>query len=94
MRATSVSICAGEAPGSEAVTVIVGSSMSGKFWIFIALKPSRPTSVSITNSRIAGMGLRIDQEETFIAGPYFVGRGPAWPAACAPASTTRTGRRR
>ena len=66
LRATSVSICAGDAPGSEAVTVIVGRSMSGKFWIFIARKPSRPTSVSMMNSRIAGVGLRIDQAETFI----------------------------
>ena len=38
LRATSVSSCAGDAPGSDAVTVTVGRSMSGKFWIFIARK--------------------------------------------------------
>ena len=36
LRATSVSSCDGDAPGSDAVTVTVGRSMSGKFWIFIA----------------------------------------------------------
>jgi hypothetical protein len=67
LRATSVSICAGAAPGSDATTVTVGKSMSGNCWIFIALKPTTPISVSITNSRIAGIGLRIDHEETLIA---------------------------
>src|SRR6218665_3882586 len=66
LRATSVSSWAGDAPGSEATTVTVGSSMSGKFWIFIALKLTRPTSVSMMNSSTPGMGLRMDQEETFI----------------------------
>src|ERR1044071_9235444 len=66
LRATSVSSCAGEAPGSEAVTVTVGRSMSGKFWIFIALKASSPASVSMMNSRTDGIGLRIDQDETLI----------------------------
>ena len=61
LRATSVSSWPGEAPGSAATTVTMGRSMSGKFWIFIARKPIRPASVSITNSRIAGVGLRIDQ---------------------------------
>src|SRR6218665_2443221 len=68
LRATSVSSWAGDAPGSEATTVTVGSSMSGKFWIFIALKLTRPTSVSMMNSSTPGMGLRMDQEETFIMG--------------------------
>src|SRR5687768_4399368 len=66
LRATSVSICAGEAPGSEAVTVTIGRSMSGKFWIFIAWKPSRPARVSMMKSRMDGVGLRIDQDETLI----------------------------
>ena len=38
LRATSVSICAGAAPGSDATTVTVGRSMSGNCWIFIALE--------------------------------------------------------
>src|SRR5688572_21786311 len=66
LRATSVSSCDGEAPGSDAVTVTVGRSMSGKFWIFIARKAITPASVSRMKSRIAGIGLRIDQDETFI----------------------------
>ena len=64
LRATSVSICAGAAPGSDAVTLIVGRSMSGKFCTFIALKDMMPPKQSSTNSMTAGMGLRIDQEET------------------------------
>ena len=66
LRATSVSSCAGAAPGSAADTVTVGRSMSGKFCTFIALKDSRPPKVSSTNSITAGIGLRIDQAETFI----------------------------
>src|SRR5438105_2203531 len=49
LRATSVSSCAGDAPGSDAVTITVGKSMSGKFWIFIALKLISPVSVSMMN---------------------------------------------
>src|SRR5688500_18127733 len=64
LRATSVSSCDGEAPGSEAVTMTVGRSMSGNCWIFIALKLMRPTSVSIMNSSIDGIGLRMHQAET------------------------------
>ena len=67
LRATSVSSCAGEAPGSEAVTITIGRSMSGKFWIFIARNDISPASVSMTNSRMAGVGLRIDQDETLMA---------------------------
>ena len=66
LRATSVSSCAGAAPGRTAVTVTVGRSMSGKFWIFIDWKPIRPTSVSMMNSSTDGVGLRIDQDETLI----------------------------
>jgi hypothetical protein len=66
LRATSVSSCAGAAPGSDAVTITVGRSMSGKFCTFMALKDSRPPKVSSTNSITAGIGLRIDQDETFI----------------------------
>ncbi len=85
LRATSVSICDGAAPGSVAVTVTVGRSMSGNCWIFIARKAIRPTSVSMTNSRIAGIGLRIDQEETFTAVVLQRSAPPAVPSA-----TTRT----
>src|SRR5882762_8820368 len=70
-RATSVSSCAGEAPGNDADTITVGRSMSGKFWIFIDLKLIRPTSVSMMNKSIDGIGLRMHQAETFIAIPLF-----------------------
>src|SRR5688572_11914992 len=66
LRATSVSSCEGEAPGRAAITVTIGRSMSGKFWIRMALKAMIPASVSRMNSRIAGIGLRIDQAETFM----------------------------
>ena len=66
LRATSVSSWAGEAPGSEALTMTMGRSTSGKFWIFIARKPISPISVSSRKSRIAGIGFLMDQEETFI----------------------------
>ena len=66
LRATSFSSCAGAAPGSEAVTVTVGRSMSGKFCTFIALKDSSPPKLSSTNSITAAIGLRMDQAETFI----------------------------
>src|SRR5437773_10368670 len=70
LRATSVSSCAGDAPGSAALTMTVGRSMSGNCWIFIALKLIRPTSVSMMNSSTDGIGLRMHQAETltFIAG--------------------------
>jgi hypothetical protein len=67
LRATSVSIWAGAAPGSDAVTVTVGSSRSGKFWIFMALKLMAPASVSSTNNMTAAIGLRMDQADTFMA---------------------------
>ena len=66
LRATSVSSCAGEAPGSIAITVTVGSSMSGKSWTRIARKAIAPPSVRMMKSRMAGVGLRIDQDETLM----------------------------
>ena len=66
LRATSVSSSAGDAPGSAVVTVTVGRSMSGNCWIFIARKLITPTSVSMMNSSIDGIGLRMHQAETFI----------------------------
>src|SRR5688500_1249473 len=70
LRATSVSSCDGEALGSEADTMTVGRSMSGNCWIFIALKLITPTMVSMMNSSIAGIGLRMHHADTltFIAG--------------------------
>src|SRR5215217_7075153 len=67
LRATSVSSWAGEAPGSVAVVMIVGRSMSGKFWIFIDRKLIRPRIVSMMNSSTAGTGFWIDQRETLMA---------------------------
>jgi hypothetical protein len=64
LRATSVSSCAGEAPGSDAVIVTAGSVMSGKACTFSAAKPMSPAIVSSTKSRMPGVGLRIDQDET------------------------------
>src|ERR1035437_9515267 len=46
--------------------ITMGKSMSGKFWIFIARKPISPTRVSSRKSSIAGIGLRMDQDETFM----------------------------
>ena len=67
LRATSASIWSGEAPGIVAVTVTIGRSMSGNIWIFIALKAITPKNVSITKASTAGIGLRIDQDETLMA---------------------------
>src|SRR3954463_9124605 len=72
LRATSVSSCEGDAPGSDDTTVTVGRSMSGKFWIFMARNAMTPASVSRMKSRIAGMGFRIDQAETFMPAPLFL----------------------
>ena len=77
LRATSVSSCAGAAPGRLAVTVTIGRSMSGKFWIFIRWKPSRPARVSMMNSSTAGIGFRMHQAETFMAGFRWRGSGRA-----------------
>src|SRR6187431_1087612 len=74
LRATSVSSCAGAAPGRAAVTITVGRSMSGKFCTFIALKDRKPAKLSSTNSITAGIGLRIDQDETFIMARSSPGR--------------------
>jgi hypothetical protein len=94
LRATSVSSCAGAAPGSEAVTVTVGRSMSGKFCTFIALKDSMPAKVSSTNSMTAGIGFLIDQEETFMSAPYLLAAVAGWrrlgQARRGTASLTRT----
>src|SRR5574343_187606 len=68
LRATSVSIWAGAAPGRLAVTVTVGKSISMNCWTFMAEKEIIPASVSSTNSRMAGVGMRIDQAETFMGG--------------------------
>jgi len=46
--------------------VTVGKSRSGKFCTFMALKLNTPAKVSNTNSITAGMGLRMDQAETFM----------------------------
>ena len=67
LRATSVSIWAGAAPGRLAVTVTVGKSISMNCWTFMALKAMPPNSVNMMNSRMAGIGFRIDHEETFMA---------------------------
>src|SRR5919112_5329980 len=67
LRATSVSSWAGDAPGNDAVVMIVGRSMSGKFWIFIARKLIRPRIVSMMKSSTAGTGFWIDQRETLMA---------------------------
>src|SRR6185295_9543929 len=66
LRATSVSSWAGDAPGSVAVTITVGRSMSGNCWIFMARKLITPTSVSMMNSSTDGIGLRMHHAETFI----------------------------
>ncbi|MCY1381437.1 hypothetical protein D9M69_693440 [compost metagenome] len=69
LRATSFSSWVGAAPGRLATMVILGTSRSGKFCTFIDWNENSPASVSMTNSIAAGMGLRMDQAETFIASP-------------------------
>ncbi len=66
LRATSASIWSGEAPGMDAVTVIIGRSMSGNSWIFMALNAMKPRNVSIANPITAGIGLRMDQADMFM----------------------------
>src|SRR5450830_385306 len=68
LRATSVSSWAGAAPSRVAVTVTMGSSMSGKSCTLLALKASRPARLSRMNSMIAGTGFLIDRAEKFMAG--------------------------
>ena len=85
LRATSVSSCEGAAPGRLAVTVMVGTSRSGKFCTFMDPKAMKPATVSSTNSMTAGIGLRIDQEETLSMTSLYLLAGVE-----AGASTTRT----
>src|SRR3569832_1069403 len=75
LRATSVSSCAGAAPGSAALTRTLGKSMSGKFCTFLARNASKPANVRSTKNNTAGIGLRIDQDETFRTAPSPRGRG-------------------
>jgi hypothetical protein len=51
-------------------TVIIGRSTSGKFWTLAVLNANSPATVSITNSKIAGTGLRIDQAEKFMVATF------------------------
>ena len=83
LRATSVSSCAGAAPGKEALTATVGSSRSGNCCTFMDLKAKMPANVSITKSMTAGIGFFIDHAETFIAIASYL-------AAAAGAGTTLT----
>ena len=66
LRATSVSNCDGDAPGRAAITVTVGTSMSGKFWTFMPEKPISPPIVMRMKARMTGTGLRMAHEETFM----------------------------
>ena len=66
LRATSDSSWPGAAPGSTAVTMTTGRSISGKFCTFMARNDSRPARVSSTNSMTAGIGLRMDQADRFM----------------------------
>ena len=76
LRATSVSSCDGAAPSSEAVTWMVGTSMSGKSWISSRWKPIRPSTVSRMKSRTEGTGLRMAQAEKFMVRSS---PGAVWP---------------
>ena len=60
LRATSVSSWAGAVPGCATVTVTMGNWMSGKSCTMVFLNASRPARVSSANSRIAGIGLRME----------------------------------
>jgi hypothetical protein len=85
LRATSISSCEGATPGKLAVTVMVGTSRSGKFCTFMDPKAMKPATVSSTNSMTAGIGLRIDQEETLSMASLYLLAGVG-----AGASTRRT----
>src|SRR5438105_14070398 len=74
LRATSVSSWPGDAPGSDAVTMTVGRSMSGNCWIFMPRKLITPASVSMMKSSTDGIGLRMHQAETLIMAPSLRGR--------------------
>jgi hypothetical protein len=67
LRATSVSICPGAAPGKAAEMMMVGKSRSGKFCTFMLLKANIPAKLSKMNSTTDGTGLRMDHAETFMA---------------------------
>ena len=72
LRATSVSRVAGAAPGKLASTVTMGNSMSGKSCTPIARNDNTPAIDSRINSRIAGIGCRIEKAEKFIASPILL----------------------
>ena len=90
LRATSVSSCEGATPGRLAVTEMVGTSRSGKFCTFMDPKAMKPATVSSTNSMTAGIGLRIDHEETLIMASLYLVAGAAERAEETAVSTTRT----
>ena len=68
------SVCAGAAPGSEALTTTKGSSMSGKSCTTLPRKASSPASVSNANSSTAGTGLRMEYAEKFMSLSLLGGR--------------------
>src|SRR3546814_19266827 len=53
-------------PGVVRLTSTVGMSTSGRFWTRSRLNPQMPASDRRMNSRIDGIGLRIDQVAKFI----------------------------
>src|SRR5574337_300968 len=75
LRATSVSSCAGAAPGRLALSTTVGRSMSGKFCTFIRAKDSMPSRLSMMKRSTPGTGLRIDHAETFMVCASLLRRG-------------------
>ncbi len=60
-----VSSSLGATPGSVTVTETSGMSMLGKRVIGSFEKLIKPSTISTRNSRIGGIGLRIDQAEKF-----------------------------
>jgi len=66
LRATWVSSWAGAAPSSEAAILMVGRSMSGKFWMPSPLKAWSPKTVKRTKSNSEGTGFLMAQADTFM----------------------------
>ena len=84
LRATSVSNCAGAAPGRLADTETVGNSKSGNCCTFMELKASIPAKLSITKSITAGIGFLMDQADqhsgwglltVYAVAPFLLGGG-------------------
>src|SRR3546814_17740071 len=58
-----VSISVGTAPGWETITLAAGKLTSGIWLMSMFMNPATPSTVSMKNSTIGGIGLRIAQAD-------------------------------